>query len=102
MPSSQLTAGRKVGVLLFLQLIAALTLPFILSKPITLGSPAFLTAVATHSFQIRSAVLLAFVGAALTVYLGITVFQVFRLYSKSVAQLFLVVCSVSCTLDIVH
>jgi hypothetical protein len=85
-----------------LQLIAALTLPFILSKPITLGSPAFLTAVAAHSFQIRSAVLLAFVGAALTVYLGITAFGVFRPFSKSVALLFLVVCGVSCTLDIVH
>jgi hypothetical protein len=102
MPSSQLTIGRTVGVLLFLQLITALTLPFILSKPITLGSPAFLTAVAAHSFQIRSAVLLSFVGSALTVYLGITAFKVFQLYSKSVALLFLVVCAVSCTLDIVH
>jgi len=96
------TIGRTVGILLLLQLIAALTLPFILTKPITLGSPAFLTAVAAHSFQIRSAVLLSFVGSALTVYLGITMFQVFRHYSKSVALLFLVVCAVSCTLDIVQ
>ena len=104
MPSSQLTftIGRTVGILLLLQLIAALTLPFILSKPITLGSPAFLTAVTEHSFQIRSAVLLSFVGSALTVYLGITAFQVFRFHSKSVALLFLVVCAVSCTLDIVQ
>jgi hypothetical protein len=104
MPSSQLTfkIGRTVGILLLLQLITALTLPFILSKPITLGSPAFLTAVAQHSFQIRSAVLLSFVGSALTVYLGITMFRIFRLYSKSVALLFLVVCAVSCTLDIVQ
>ena len=57
---------------------------------------------AEHSFQIRSAVLLSFIGSALTVYLGITAFQVFRLYSKSVALLFLVVCAVSCTLDVVH
>ena len=103
-PSSQLTfiIGRRVGILLLLQLIAALTLPFILSKPITLGSPAFLTAAAKHSFQIRSAVLLSFAGSALTVYLGITMFQVFRIYNKSVALLFLVVCAVSCTLDLVQ
>jgi len=103
-PSSQstFTIGRKVGILLLLQLIAALTLPFILSKPITFGSPAFLTAVTENSFQIRSAVLLSFVGSALTVYLGITAFPVFRLYSKSAALLFLVVCAVSCTLDLVQ
>ena len=99
---SAFTIGRTIGILLLLQLIAALTLPFILSKPVTFGSPAFLTAVAKHSFQIRSAVLLSFVGSALTVYLGITAFQVFRLYSKSVALSFLVACAVSCTLDVVQ
>ena len=99
---SAFTIGRTVGVVLLLQLATALTLPFILSKPITFGSPAFLTAVAAHSFQIRSAVLISFVGSALTVYLGITAFQLFRLYSKTVALLFLVVCAVSCTLDVVQ
>jgi hypothetical protein len=99
---SAFTIGRTIGILLLLQLIAALTLPFILSKPVTFGSPAFLTAVAKHSFQIRSAVLLSFVGSALTVYLGITAFQVFRLYSKSAALSFLVACAVSCTLDVVQ
>ena len=103
-PSSRsaFTIGRTVGILLLLQLIAALTLPFILSKPITLGSPAFLTAVAEHSFQIRSAVLLSFLGSALTIYLGITAFQEFRIYSKSAALLFVAVCAISCTLDVVH
>ncbi|HVG41838.1 MAG TPA: DUF4386 domain-containing protein [Chitinophagaceae bacterium] len=96
------TIGRTTGIVLLLQLITALTLPFILTKPITLGSPAFLTAVAEHSSQIRMAVLLSFVGAALTVYLGITVFRGLQLYSKSAALLFLVVCTVSCILDVVH
>src|SRR5688572_1203971 len=83
--------GRTVGILLLLQLIAALMLPFILAKPITVGSPAFLTAVTTHAFQIRSAVLLSFVGSALTIYLGITAYQVFHHYNKSIALLFIVV-----------
>jgi hypothetical protein len=94
--------GRTVGILLLFQLAAALTLPFILSKPITFGSPTFLTAVEAHSYQIRSAVFLSFVGSALTVYLSIIAFPVFRLYSKSAALLFVVVCALSCTLDIVH
>ena len=100
--SQTFTIGRTVGILLLLQLIAALTLPFILSKPITVGSPAFLTAVTAHSFQIRSAILLSFAGSALTVCLGITAFQVFRYYNKSVALLFVVVCGISCILDLVH
>lgn len=99
---SAFTTGRTIGILLLLQLAAALTLPFILSKPITTGSPAFLTAVAEHSAQIRFSVLLSFVGAGLTVYLGIVAFQVFQLYSKSAALLFLVVCAISCTLDLVQ
>ena len=103
-PSSRsaFTIGRTVGILLLFQLAAALTLPFILSNPISFGSTAFVTTVAAHSFQIRSAVLLSFVGSALTVYLGITAFQVFRLYSNSAALLFVVVCAVSCTLDVVQ
>lgn len=94
--------GRTVGILLLFQLIAALTLPFILSKPITLASPAYFTAVAAHSFQVQSAVLLSFVGAGLTVYLGISAFKIFRHYSTSAALLFLIACAISCTLDVVQ
>jgi hypothetical protein len=35
---SAFTKGRIVGLLLLIQLAAALTLPFILAKPITVGS----------------------------------------------------------------
>ena len=91
-----------MGILLLFQLAAALTLPFILTKSLTVGTPAFLTAVAAHSVQIRGAVLLSFVGSALTVYLGVTAFQVFRRYSQSAALIFIVVCAVSCTLDLVQ
>ena len=96
------TTGRTFGILLLLQLVAALTLPFMLTQSLNSGTPAFLTAVAEHSFQIRSAVLLSFVGSALTVALGITAFPVFRLYSKSAGLLFVVVCAISCTLDVVQ
>jgi hypothetical protein len=97
-----LAIGRTVGILLLLQLATALTLPFILSKPVTYGSPGFLTAVAEHSSQIRFAVILSFIGSALTILLGITLFKHFQKYSQSVAILFIVVCSLSCILDLVH
>lgn len=96
------SAGRTIGILLLLQLAAGLTVPFILLQPIVAGSPAFLTAAAENSFQIRLAVFVSFVGAALTVMLGIKVFPVFRQFSKQTALLFLAVCVISCTLDAVH
>lgn len=94
--------GRTVGVLLLLQLAAGLMVPFILLRPLTTGSPGFLTAAAENSFQIRSAVLLAFVGGALTVSLGVTALLAFRRYSNATAVWFLVICAVSFTLDAVH
>lgn len=96
------SAGRAVGILLLLQLAAGLTIPFILLHPLVSGSPGFLTAAAENSFQIRAAVLLAFVGAALTLSLGITTFPVFRRYSRATALWFLAICIVSFTLDAVH
>lgn len=96
------STGQILGILLLLQLAAALMVPFILLLPLTTGSPGFLTTAAENSFQIRSAVLLFFVGGALTISLGITALPVFRRYSNATALWFLVVCAISCTLDIVH
>jgi hypothetical protein len=96
------SVGRTVGILLLLQLAAGLMLPFILIIPLVAGSPGFLTAAAEHSFQIRAAVLIAFVGSALTVSIGITAFPVLRRYSEATALWFLAVCIISCALDLVH
>ena len=100
--SSAKSTGRTVGILLLLQLAAALMIPFILMRPLIAGSPGFLTAAAENSFQIRTGVLLSFVGAAFTVSLGITALPIFRRYSNATAFWFLAVCVVSCTLDFVH
>lgn len=100
--SSAKSVGRTVGILLLLQLAAGLTFPFILLRPLTTGSPGFLTAAAENSFQIRSAVLLSFVGAALTVSLAITTLPVFKRYGNPSAVCFLVVCVISCILDFVQ
>ncbi len=94
--------GRVVGVLLLLQLAAGLTVPFILLRPGIVGYPGFLAAAAENSLQIRAAVFIAFVGGALTVSLAITALPVFRRYSGAMALGFLAVCTISCTLDVVH
>jgi hypothetical protein len=67
-----------------------------------MGSPGFLTAASENSFQIRAAVFISFVGAALTVSLGINAFPVFRRCSSATGLLFLAVCVISCTLDFVQ
>jgi Domain of unknown function (DUF4386) len=95
-------AGRTVGILLLLQLAAGLTVPFILLFPLAAGSPGFLTTAAENSVQIRSSVLISFVGAVLTLSIGITGLTVFGRYSERAAHWFLAVCIISCTLDFVH
>jgi Domain of unknown function (DUF4386) len=94
--------GRVIGVLLLLQLAAGLTLPFILLRPGIVGYPGFLATAAANSRQIRWAVFIAFVGAALTVALALAALPVFRRYSTATAHAFLAVCAISCTLDVVH
>lgn len=94
--------GRTAGILLLLQLAAGLMIPFILMRPLIAGSPGFLTAAAESSLQIRAAVLLAFVGSALTVSLGILLFPVFRRHGSSAGLWLIAVCVVSCVLDAVH
>lgn len=96
------TPGRIVGFLLLLQLAAGLTIPFILLSPIVAGAPAFLTTAAENSFQIRAAVLISFIGAALTVALGIELLPKLRRFSNAAALSFLAACIVSCALDAVH
>ncbi|WP_230471273.1 DUF4386 family protein [Hymenobacter jejuensis] len=87
---------------MLLQLAAALTLPFILTQSLVGGSLAFLTGGAAHAATIRAAVLLSFVGATLTVLLGITAFPVLRRHSQAAAIGFVVVCAGSATLDLVQ
>jgi hypothetical protein len=94
--------GRTIGVLMLLQLIAALTLPFILTKSLNAGSPAFLKAVMADAFQVRAAVLLSFAGSALTVSLGLVAYRIFQQYDRTIALLFVMVCGISCVLDLMH
>jgi hypothetical protein len=100
--SEALATGRKVGILLLLQLVSALMLPFILAKPITVGSPAFLTAATDFAIQIRIAIGMTFIGSVATVWLGITACQIFQHFNRSVALVFIIVCSISAVIDLLH
>jgi hypothetical protein len=101
MPSTKST-GQTVGVLLLLQMVCGLVVPFVLWRPLIVGSPAFLTAAAADSFQIRAGVFLSFVGGALTAAIAITAWPILRQYSETIALWFLVVCAISCTLDAIQ
>lgn len=96
------STGRTVGVLLLLQLACGLMLPFILWYPLIRGVNAFLTDASAKAGQIRAGVFLSFLGAALTLAIGITVFPIFRRYSYTLALWFLAACLISCTLDAVQ
>jgi hypothetical protein len=96
------TTGRTVGILLLFQLAAGLMVPFILLLPLVPGSPEFLTAAAEHSFQIRTAVFIFFIGGALTLSIGITMLPIIRRYSNATALWFIAVCLISFMLDLMH
>ncbi len=93
------STGQTIGVLLLLQMACGLVVPFVLWHPLIVGSPAFLTAAAASSFQIRAGVFLSFAGGALTVAIAITAWSIIRRYSETIALWFLVVCAISCMLD---
>jgi Domain of unknown function (DUF4386) len=74
--------GRTVGVLLLLHLAAGLTVPFLLLNPV-IAPPGFLANAAGIPNQVRTAVLLLFVGSALAIGIVCTAWSVFRQYSTT-------------------
>ena len=94
--------GRSVGVLLLLQMVCALIVPFILMDALVKGYPAFLETAALSADRIRSGVLLAFVGLGLTVAIGVWMHPLLAGYSKRAALWFVAVCLISAGLDAVH
>ena len=82
--TSEKTAGRTVGVLLLLHLAAGLITPFILLHPLV-SPPGFLGSAATIPNQVRAAVMLLFVGSALTIGVSCAALGTFRQYSAAAA-----------------
>lgn len=78
------TTGRRIGVLLLLHLLTGLLVPYMLlqqlSRPLTLAGSS-----SANSFQVRLAVMLLFVGGALTIVIAIAGMPVFRKFSYALA-----------------
>lgn len=74
--------GRVIGLLLLIHLIAGLTTPYIILR--SLGATLDTNAV-VNGFQVRLAVMLLFVGGALTIVIAITGWSTFREYSFPLA-----------------
>ena len=76
--------GRTVGILLLLHLITGLMTPYILlqqlSRPLT-----FAAINSVNGFQIRLAIMMLFVGGALTIVIATTGMPVFRMHSYAMA-----------------
>ena len=70
--------GRVIGILLLLHLIAGLTTPYIILRP--LGA-AFDASAVVNGAQVRLAVMLLFLGGALTIAVAIAGWSTFREYS---------------------
>ena len=76
--------SRTIGVLLFVHLVAGLTVPYIMLRPLATSTD-FYASAAGISFQVRLAVLLLFVGGAVTVGIAMAMLPVFRQYSGPLA-----------------
>lgn len=70
--------GRVIGVLLLLHLISGLTTPYIILRP--LGAALDASAIVNGSL-VRVAVMLLFVGGALTIAIAVAGWSIFREYS---------------------
>ena len=74
--------GRVIGVLLVLHLISGLTTPYIILRPLGAAVDAN---VSVNSAQVRLAVMLLFIGWALTIAIAVAGWSIFREYSLSLA-----------------
>ena len=93
--------SRTIGVLLFVHLVAGLTVPYILLRPLATSTD-FYASAAGISFQVRLAVLLLFVGGAVTVGIAIAALPVFRQYSGALALWLLALAVVNLSLQAVE
>src|SRR5215203_1553030 len=100
--ASTTVAGRGIGVLMLLQMAAGLILSFVLMDAVRKGYPSFLETGAASGTTVRAGVAVSVLGAGLTLAIGIAVFRVLDARSRPLAILFLAVCAISSTLDLVH
>ena len=78
------TAGRLIGILLIVHLLTGLITPYVMLVPLT--SPfTFAANAAGKGFLVRSAVMMLFVGGAVTIAITISALPFVRQYSLAIA-----------------
>lgn len=82
--NSTKTKGRTIGILLLLHLLTGLMIPYMLLQQLT-RPLSFAESSAANSFQMRLAVMLLFVGGAMTIAIAITGMPLFRKASDALA-----------------
>ncbi len=94
--------GRTGGIILLVQMVSALIVPFVLMDALAKGYPAYLETASASGIRIRAGIIVAFFGLGLTLTFGVWLYPVLRPYSKRAALWFLAVCAISAGLDVVH
>jgi uncharacterized protein DUF4386 len=79
-----MTTGRRLGILFLLHLITGLLAPYILLHSLATAR-SFGETASINSFQVRLAVILLFIGGALTIAIAVTAWPVFRAEARSLA-----------------
>ncbi len=74
--------GRVIGILLLLHLISGLTTPYIILRPV---GAAFDASAIVNGSLVRLAVMLLFLGGALTIAIAVAGWSIFREYSFPLA-----------------
>jgi hypothetical protein len=98
--TSDKAIARTTGVLLLLHLIIGLMLPFIILQPVT-ATGRFLSTAAENATQVRTAVLLLFVGSAMAIAISATAFRVFTRYSSGLAVALIALAAAAFSLQVV-
>ena len=79
------TTGRIIGVLCLAHLITGLMTPYILLQPLV-ATKSFAVSALANPVQVRLAVMLLFVGGALTIAIAVTAWPVFREYNRALGM----------------
>jgi|CXWL01.1.fsa_nt_gi hypothetical protein len=94
--------GQIIGMLVLVQLVTGLIVPYVLLSPLTAGSGAFLDTAAGMSVLVRLNVLLLFVGGAVSVGISVAAWPVVRERGYRLGLWLLALAVVNFTLQIIE
>lgn len=99
--NSPRTTGRRLGILFLLHLVSGLLTPYMLLHSLA-TSKSIAEAASVSSFQVRLAVILLFIGGALTIAIAVTAWPVFRAEARALGMCVLVLATVNFALQCIE